>query len=358
MVTFEVSKVEKAIEAFDQVSAQERLTKRYDEGRIIGQADTEASVSNAPLVIDEGFPNNGFAQAVYLAYAHHFPLSLSPDDVWLAIAQGFAIHVLQNAEKFRERFAPGSAAGTKEVIRIHRDRFVKGSPDNDWPGVFDEFSQKVGERIGLEKLRLVRSDFSTTGPIEKAASEIVLLEGMKNYFDYLLTTRCGIPEITLTGTPTDWRNIRLRAQALGEYDLSWWIEGLLPTLDQFIRASEGQADPIFWQSLCKDIRQGSGGPYVTGWINQFFPYVHKYDGSFLTNKGSFGPDLQRLSNGINPCQFPSGLSNAPFIWKYLAQELPMEFLGGFVGTHQDPTSLQVRPAIGWLVKSRSEAPQR
>jgi hypothetical protein len=35
--------------------------------------------------------------------------------------------------------------------------------------------------------------FSTTGPIERAGSEVVLMSAMKNYINFLLVTRCGYP---------------------------------------------------------------------------------------------------------------------------------------------------------------------
>jgi hypothetical protein len=58
----------------------------------------------------------------------------------------------------------------------------------------------------------------------------------------------------------------------------------------------------------------------------------------------------RNGYGPEPSAFPSGLSIAPFIWKYLGRELPMEFVAGFVAVSQDPATLGVHPAIGWAVR--------
>jgi hypothetical protein len=45
----------------------------------------------------------GCPAAADLAYRHHFPLVLTPDAVWLTVAQGLARHVTNNAEALRHR---------------------------------------------------------------------------------------------------------------------------------------------------------------------------------------------------------------------------------------------------------------
>jgi hypothetical protein len=42
-------------------------------------------------------------EAVHVAFSQHRPLSLSPDAIWLVIAQGFGHHVAENAEILRGR---------------------------------------------------------------------------------------------------------------------------------------------------------------------------------------------------------------------------------------------------------------
>ncbi|HWZ89561.1 MAG TPA: DUF4419 domain-containing protein, partial [Polyangiaceae bacterium] len=57
-----------------------------------------------PVGSAHGLPHHGFLAAVHSAFAQHCPLVLSPDDVWLCIAQGIAIHMDVNAEAFRAQF--------------------------------------------------------------------------------------------------------------------------------------------------------------------------------------------------------------------------------------------------------------
>jgi hypothetical protein len=291
---------------------------------------------------------HGFLGAVHHAFDAHYPLVLSPDDVWLCIAQGFAIHIDLNAEALRRRFVRHEE---KPNIVVRRDAFIKGSPENDWPGCFSEFSDQIAMHIG-RKRDLVVADFSTTGPIEKAVSEIVLMAAMRHYFDYTVVSMCGIPRVTLLGSIDDWKSIRRRAEVLAEFDLGWWVKALIPVLDQFVLAALGQPDLAFWRSLYKRYN-GSGGPYVTGWINTLFPYVEAgHKPSLMRNEFAtkWAEGFGQFHGGPTADQFPTGLSKAPFIWNYLGTKIHMELIGGFVGVSQDPETFAVRPALGWAVK--------
>lgn len=56
------------------------------------------------------------------------------------------MHINLNAEELRSQFVsfPG-----KKYIEVRRDNFVKGSRANDWPGAFNEFSDKIATFIGI-----------------------------------------------------------------------------------------------------------------------------------------------------------------------------------------------------------------
>ena len=198
--------------------------------------------------------------AVNLAYALHYPLVLSPDAIWMCVTQGLSQHINTNAEKLRNMFVEHEG---KEIV-VRRDNFVKGSPDNPWPEVFDEFSEQTHY--------LLTPEFSTTGPTEKAAAQVVLLGSFKKYFNYAFMTMCGIPEIT--GTVDDWKKLRNRVLGLARYDLDWWITALKPVLDQFVAAASGSVDREFWSNFYKE-DGSSGEPYIIGWICTLFPYTGK-----------------------------------------------------------------------------------
>jgi Domain of unknown function (DUF4419) len=341
-ITFQVSQVERAGAPLALPAAAEppRL-----QGRLV-----EAMGASAPFLPPAG---HGLLHAVHLAYADHRPLALSPDAIWLAVAQGFAMHVNANAERLRGKFVRHEGQVT---LRIRRDDFVKGSPHNPWPEAFGAFSDAVAEHIGRQR-DLVVCDFSTTGPVERAASEIVLLDAMQQYFRYEMVTKCGIPEITLEGTVEDWRSIRRRARALKEYELAWWTEAVGPVLDELVATAEGRVDARFWQTFFKHV-DGSGGPYVQGWINVLFPYLRSGEDATLERNPWMACWREGLGKhfggGATEAHVPCGLSSVPFVWDYFETRFPMGFLGGFVGVGQGEGSLVVRPVIGWAV--RDDAP--
>lgn len=305
--------------------------------------EPEASGSNFKDVMDNSF-SHGLIEAAQVSYASHYPLVLTPDVIWLTLAQGFANHVNANAEKLRKLFVSHEG---KKLIMIDRDSFVKGSPDNDWPGCFSEFSDKLAEYIGKKRDLLV-SNFSTTGLVEKAVSELVLMDSMKSYFKYGVRTMCGIPSITLKGSVEDWKNIRTRVENLAEYELDWWVKSLLPIMDNFVSAAEGHSDKKFWDEMYKQ-SGGSGGPYISGWINALFPYLEGYDGALRKNKFVEKWSDGGTFNGTTTDQFSNSLSKVPFKWQYYTVTYDMDFLGGIIGVHQHD-NLSIEPAIGWAIR--------
>src|SRR5262245_2018270 len=62
-----------------------------------------------------------FAQAAHDAFYDHLPLTISPDDIWFCLVQGFAHHVNLNAEALRHQFVRHEG---KLKLRVDRPDFV------------------------------------------------------------------------------------------------------------------------------------------------------------------------------------------------------------------------------------------
>ncbi len=305
----------------------------------------EASGARETELLSDAF-SHPMVEAAHISFAKHYPLTISPDMVWNCLAQGFAQHVNLHAEELRSKFV--SYEG-KQTIKIRRDQFIKGSPKNNWEGCFSEFSDQLEKIIG-KKRDFVVSNFSTTSLIEKAVSEIILMDVMKSYVDFRVETKCGIPAVCLMGTVEDWKSIKARAQVFGEFGLEWWLPKLLPTLDQFIETAKGNVDVSHWDSYYKE-KSVSGGKLASGWINHLFPYVKHYSGQMIKNKCAEDKKVDPYFDGTDIGDFPSGVSKVPFIWEYLGTNIDMEFMGGFVGVHQ-ANDLGLEPMIGWNVSEK------
>ena len=125
--------------------------------------------------------------AVYTAFAKNYLLMIFSGHIWICIAQGLSIHFNANTHKLRNVFVQHEGKETF-TIQWQRDDFVKGSPDNPWPEVFDEFSEQIRQHIGAETHDLLTPEFTTTGPHEKAAAQVVLMDTLKDYFNSSLRT--------------------------------------------------------------------------------------------------------------------------------------------------------------------------
>lgn len=309
-------------------------------------APVEACSSASSPALGLGF--HPFVAAVHLAFCEHRPLTLSPDMLWLLVAQGLGRIVNEDPEGMRRHFVSHEG---KVELEVRRDHFIRGAPDNDWPGVFEEFSAQICEHIGPENHGSIVVPFSTTGRTERAANEVVLMSAMRSYFRLTVTTLCGIPEIRLEGTAEDWRRVADCTTRLGaRYDCGWWTDHLVPWLDRVARCAAGAQDPGLWKSIYK-LSEESGGPFANGWITQLFPYMKFYDDTMKPNWLLGRPEKEPgLGVGITSEQWPGSLSVAPFTWNYYKVKLPMEFLAGFTHVTQDETTLALRPGIGWAVR--------
>jgi hypothetical protein len=355
-ITFAVDKVTPGTELLPQERLKESVEK------VLGRGVESCDSYTASVVKQPGF--HSLLAAADLAYRGHFPLVLTPDAIWLTIAQGLARHVANNAESLRYHFV---AHEGKATIQVRRDDFVRGSPENPWPEVWPVFSERIREHIGAEAHALIVSNFSTTGPTEKAASEVVLMDTVQSYFEYSVSSLCGIPSVTLEGTVADWEAIRDRVGRLGQYDLGWWTASLEPIADEFVKAARGQPSAKFWQRLYK-AENSSGGPYCGGWLVRLLPYlkhrefVCRVPGDYRT--GSLTPwettrrnpmlekplDARGNRFGLTHNQLPTSASQVPFVWEYVGQKLDYQFLAGVLAVTQDAQTKAIRPRIGWAVR--------
>ena len=220
---------------------------------------------------------------------------------------------------------------------------------------------------------MILSDFSTSGPTERAASEVVLMDCVQSYFSYEFVTRCGIPEITLEGTVEDWEKIHQRVAWLDKFGLQWWTEDLRQITAEFVSASQGRPNKAFWQALYKQHRD-SGGPYTSGWLVRLLPYLktRKFrlgkEGDY--SSGYHTPWQTNLRNpwvgkhllkkpgtfqGVTDSQLPSSASQVPFVWDYLDQKFDYQFLAGVLTVQQHQESRAIRPRIGWAVRQAPRA---
>lgn len=144
--------------------------------------------------------NHPLVTAVHLAFSRHRPLRLTPNRIWLTIAQGFAQHVNGHAEELRDRFVPHTG---RQTITVETARPLALA--ESWGPIIDEWIAGMRPALGPRRERLLLCGFSTTTPTIRTASQIVMMDAFKQYFNFKLVCICGIPQISLLGAPEDWR---------------------------------------------------------------------------------------------------------------------------------------------------------
>lgn len=345
-VTFQVCAVKKATSPLPQVDYATAIHQMSASFLFQPKKSLEGYARRRDSLVASYY--HPFVYAAQMAYAQHRPLRLSPDMIWMLMAQGFARHVDLNAEKLRSYFVDFQG---KRQIDVEMNSFEKGSDRNDWESLFPQFQEKIGRYTGKELGDLIDARFSTSSPVEQNAFRISLMDAMSDYFEYSVTVLCGIPEITLEGTPEDWELLEQKNRELGKYDLDWWTNALAPILHQFTEASKGRADAAFWDDFYK-VRVVdlvcTEGEELNGWLIKFFPYIGK----------ERNPVFETPDFSISPSALGDGPAKVDFLLNDLGKMYQMEFVSGFVGVAQDPATLALRPEISWAVFDTGEQPDK
>lgn len=195
-----------------------------------------------------------FVEAVHLAYSYHLPLVISPDMIWYLISSGLAQHINKHAEELRSKFVDHE---DKRLIEIIRDDFVLDkSASNPWHEVVDEFAVKLEELTKNDAADLIVASFSTTTKTSRVVSQLVLMDAMQKYFDYQLLTRCGVPEIRISGAKEDWQKIQSKVQHMVSImpELEAWTQnGLNEILQNFVDVFDEKINSNFWNQIYKRI---------------------------------------------------------------------------------------------------------
>ncbi|MEQ8352474.1 MAG: DUF4419 domain-containing protein [Leptospiraceae bacterium] len=376
---FSVDEVEMATEPLHESPAATLLERNLPNGIILAHSvrqgnsmlvdaalDLPISDTTHMLNMSPGFQLNNLVQAVHYAHSQHRPLVLSPDIVWIAILQGFALH-----QKIHEKVPEKKKL---EAIVFHD--FDPENPQSDWTPIIEELSALLFEAEG-ESLRKLLPEFSTTTATEKMVMRATLLTAYQNKYEYSVGAICGIPHITLLGTVEDWVVLRQRAELLKDYDLQWWLKPLLPVLDQFVAARSGTIDENFWKSIYK-----KEGEYVSqglnGWILRFYPYtrnpakITSYDP--MKSGESVEIPTERFERNVfvinpeNPCgesrndappcfipleSIPADTGSFPLTLerRSTGQIYNLEFYSGIIGIKQK-SDLSLMPLTGWYTRKR------
>jgi hypothetical protein len=368
VVSFPVDAVKPAGKPIWTESLADSLNRRFQR-KILVLPEAEALAVNATVdmfqgrklrfdVAQVGSRCHPLIDAVHIAFSQHRPLTLSPDAIWLVIAQGFSHHVAQNPEALRQRLV--RQQGRQQLMATVLDL----SPSS-FEHAISSFSAQIREATDPVLHETLVCDFSTTTPAIRTASEVALMDSFSSYFTYFMDCICGIPKIAIEGSLEDWQRIRARVEVLETYGLGWWVSRLRPILDEFVLTASGHPTLEFWKAIYKPAH-AYGGDVATGWITDLFPYLGDAPGRHrnhvfrherrewaltvdegVSTSQFFSP---LASKGVQPASFPSGLSSVPVRVRLQdGSGCKVDLVAGFFAVRQNPLDFALSPIIGWSV---------
>lgn len=294
-----------------------------------------------------------FFNCMVEAFANHYSVTLSPDIIWTVISQQFSHYINLDPEKYRDKLV--NHEGKMELsVETKYDLY---SPKVEWDKILSDFDAQIAQNTKGNIADVMRADFSTTGTTERIASQVMLMSTVKAFFSFVIFYHCGIPSITIEGTPDDWRKIIKKTEGFRSFDLEWWVDDLTPILQEFVKAAEGNANNDFWRNIVKKDRpkgmkdSGCGGfekdaTELDGWFLKFIPF---------SNSGRTPQKVIIDSDDMLP-----NVASAPFIYKVIDKtgkvmsETPMNLIAGLVGIDVDQKNRFMRPRVGWMVCESNE----
>ncbi len=337
-ITFRVDDVELAYEPLDLLVPNDIIQTVT---HLVPEAESDPAT---PL-----FPahHHGLVATVRRASLDHRPLILGPDAFWQAIAQGFADHVNANPEKLRAKLLPHQ--GKKKLVVPMK--YLERSAENPWAHVLESFAKLVKKHAHPDAVAALDVSFSTSGPVEKVARSIVLMDTSQASSTYETAVISGIPWIKLEGKGEDWDVIGAHLEKLAGFGLEWWVSSLRPIVQELARTARGVVNHDFWRTVFQTPDEKKSTTFVSGWIARFVPYLG------TPPRRERNPLVLGKAKEIAQSVLPSGIARVPFVVKEKdGKEVPMFAFAGIFGMIQDRETLSLAPKILWAIARQPENP--
>lgn len=287
--------------------------------------------------------SSSFLDVVSLAYANHYSMEISPDDIWLMILDGFRLHVKMNRNTLKSRFV---APGTDTAIKVINNSLSYKSTHNEWfwtiSNLYDSLQSKLPKQTGEP----LKTKFSTTSPVDNNISRSMVMAVASEYYSFSVLTSCGIPKIKVNGTKEDWMLLKESFNKLAlRLNMKWWTKGLNPILDEFINVFDGKINLKHWGNIYKYYNpQGCGSPSFDGWISRLLPYTKEFVRDGFTYIKHSDWDKRIFISDI-----PSGITFVDVKWIYYGRMIPLKLYTGFVGIQVDTTTNMLKAARGYAL---------
>ena len=296
------------------------------------------------------YKRSSLIQGLILAYKNHYPITVTPDMIWILVLQGFSRFTEKYAEQVREKFVNFEGKKDLKIDRLGYSPYT--STKEVWDGIMKEFVEKIGKNVGQETIDNLECNFSTTTQVAQVTSQVSIMSAMKQYFTYrVLMAGCGISNITLEGSLQDWDKIKSKLEFLSTKGLEWYTQHLIPIINNIIETkkyynAKGKLsnDLIeFWKRMIR--LKGKGEIYdphiINGWIVNFIPNLSNEKPEVYEELIEYNVPDQIISCPMELTWLPPLMNK-----KY---EFKCSLFSGFYGMIQEEKTFNVRPVIGYTI---------
>lgn len=293
---------------------------------------------------------SNFVMALHSAFDKHIPFTLSPEVIMMVTSQEVALYVKEHSTETDIACWFTKTPNEKQQINVEINHFIYEN-ENPWLEGIIQFRDKLIETVPSNIIGNLLPKFSNTSLEIETAHLVSFMDAASKYYDYSMSTCCGIPSFKIEGSAEDWDKIMKSAAKLKELlpGLNVYFANLLPVLKEIRDVADGnKVDYDYWSSIYKE-NGGSGGPYSNGWFNNFYAYSHYKDYSTMKPVARLKDSRDYTNTHFGPKlnNFPSNLSNVPFIWNYYEKEIPMSFVAGISSVEMNDGFLT--PKLGVMV---------
>lgn len=239
----------------------------------LGYKHAKFSLGGSCGVTGDSFSADPFFAPFLFAFNKHMNCVLSPEVLWIKVLQGVALHVALNKDAFEGKFF-------KQHLNITVPNFAE-LHDQESVNIFLEgvMGEIYTHAVAKEVITALVKPFSESSAIATSVFQIGVMDVVKNFATFSNATACGIPNIVLLGTPTDWAEFNRRLTVLGDsLHMRWWVDYLIPVINKIQRTAEvvlsgGQnPEPVFWQNMMAN-SSSSGSAIINGWMVLFKCYI-------------------------------------------------------------------------------------
>jgi len=284
------------------------------------------------------------------AYRNHYPITVTPDMIWILFLQGYSRFMEKYSELVRDQYV--NFKDKKELVVMRLGFFADTATTEEWGSIISEFTENIDKNVGKNVVSNLLCNFSTTTPTTLTTSHLSIMTSMKQYFTYVaMGGGCGISSITLEGTLEDWEKIKSKLEFFSkeEWALNWWIKHLMPIIDKIILTKKyyDQNKKItedirkFWKDMIRvKFGEGYDPNCIDGWIVKFIPNLDE--------------KLPKINDRLYDYNIPSEIIKCPlqlYIFGNFDHSIKYDcFLAsGFYGMVQDKKTYRVKPVIGYAV---------